>query len=172
MRAVVYDAPQSFAVVDLPDLVPRPGEVRLRVELTGVCGTDLHIHEGRFMSRFPLTPGHEVVGRIDSVGIGVEELGLGLRIVPDGNWACGKCEECARGRPLFCRDLTALGSTGSGGFAEQMVVPASQCFAIGELRSDLAVLAEPTACALHGMEVLQMSRGADVLIFGAGPTGL
>ena len=60
MRAVVYDRPRSFAVSDVPTPEPGPGEVRLRSAITGVCGTDLHIHEGGFDSRYPLIPGHEI----------------------------------------------------------------------------------------------------------------
>lgn len=172
MRAVVYGAPRSFEIADLPEPTPAADEVRLRVEMTGVCGTDLHIHEGRFISRFPLTPGHEVVGRVEDVGSAVTNLAPGQRVVPNGNAGCGTCEECVRGRPLFCLDFTALGVTGPGGFAETMIAPAAQCFPVDDLELECAVLAEPTACAVHGMDVLDLSPGSDVLIFGAGPTGL
>jgi D-arabinitol dehydrogenase (NADP+) len=172
MRALVYDAPRSFSVEELEVPEPGPGEARLRVQLTGVCGTDLHIHEGRFISRFPLTPGHEVVGVVDALGPGVSGLEKGQRVVPNGNWGCGSCEECVRGRPLFCLDFTALGVTGPGGFAEAMVAPAAQCFPVDDLEPEVAVLAEPTACAVHGMDVLDLRPGADVLVLGAGPTGL
>jgi D-arabinitol dehydrogenase (NADP+) len=172
MRAIVYEAPRTFEIADLPEPSPAAGEVRLRVEMTGVCGTDLHIHEGRFISRFPLTPGHEVVGRVEEVGSGVTSVAAGQRVVPNGNSGCGTCEECVRGRPLFCLDFTALGVTGPGGFAETMIAPAAQCFPVDDLELESAVLAEPTACAVHGMDVLDLSPGSDVLIFGAGPTGL
>jgi D-arabinitol dehydrogenase (NADP+) len=172
MRALVYDAPRSFTVAELPLPEPGPGEVRIRVELAGVCGTDLHIHEGRFISRFPLTPGHEVVGTVDAVGPRANGLEAGVRVVPNGNWGCGRCEECVRGRPLFCLDFTALGVTGPGGFAEAMLAPAAQCFPVDDLELEVAVLAEPTACAVHGMDVLELRPGSDVLVLGAGPTGL
>ena len=172
MRAIVYDAPRSFCVAEVPELEPGPGQARLRVELTGVCGTDLHIHEGRFISRFPLTPGHEVVGVVDALGTGADGLELGQRVVPNGNWGCGVCGECVRGRPLFCLAFTALGVTDPGGFAEQMLAPAAQCFPVDDLEPEVAVLAEPTACAVHGMDVLDLRPGSDVLLLGAGPTGL
>jgi D-arabinitol dehydrogenase (NADP+) len=172
MRAVVYGAPRSFEIADLPEPAPAADEVRIRVEMTGVCGTDVHIHEGRFISRFPLTPGHEVVGRVEEVGSAVTNLTPGQRVVPNGNSGCGTCEECVRGRPLFCVDFRALGVTGPGGFAETMIAPAAQCFPVDDLQVEAAVLAEPTACAVHGMDVLDLPPGSDVLIVGAGPTGL
>lgn len=171
MRVVLYHAPREFSVAEVPTATPGPGEARLRVELTGVCGTDVHIHEGRFISQFPLTPGHEVVGIVEAVGPGVD-LALGTRVVPNGNSGCGTCEECVRGRPLFCLDFTALGVTGPGGFAETMIAPAAQCFPVDDLEPDVAVFAEPTACAVHGMDVLELRPGSDVLLIGSGPTGL
>lgn len=172
MRAVLYQAPREFSVAEVPTPAPGAGEARLRVELTGVCGTDVHIHEGRFISQFPLTPGHEVVGIVEAVGAGVDDLVPGTRVVPNGNSGCGVCEECVRGRPLFCLAFTALGVTGPGGFAETMIAPAAQCFAVDDLEPDVAVFAEPTACAVHGMDVLELRPGSDVLLIGAGPTGL
>jgi D-arabinitol dehydrogenase (NADP+) len=172
MRAIVYDAPRSFTVAELPEPTPAADEVRLRVEMTGVCGTDVHIHNGRFISRFPLTPGHEVVGLVEELGAAVTAVQPGQRVVANGNSGCGACEECVRGRPLFCLEFTALGVTGPGGFAESMIVPGAQCFPVDEMELEAAVLAEPTACAVHGLDVLDLRPGADVLLFGAGPTGL
>src|SRR6266516_2042147 len=77
MKAVVYDAPGSFAIRDIPTPDPEPGEVRVRVRQTGICGTDLHIHNGKFFAEFPLTPGHELVGPVDALGAGTEGFGAG-----------------------------------------------------------------------------------------------
>jgi D-arabinitol dehydrogenase (NADP+) len=172
MQAVVYDQPRDFSVrvVETPE--PGPGEVRLRMLVTGICGTDLHIHDGDFFARFPLTPGHEPVGIVDKLGAGVEGPRLGARVAANGNSGCGTCAFCQRGRPLLCRDLRALGVTGPGGFAEYMLVPGGQCFPVDDLAPDVAVMVEPTACAMHGMETLEMRPGSDAVIFGAGPTGL
>ena len=60
MKAVVYDAPGSFTITEIRAPDPKPGEVRVRVQQTGICGTDLHIHNGKFFAEFPLTPGHEL----------------------------------------------------------------------------------------------------------------
>jgi D-arabinitol dehydrogenase (NADP+) len=172
MRAVVYEAPRRFTVATVATPEPGPGEVRLRMLATGVCGTDLHIHDGDFFARFPLTPGHEPVGVVERLGADVADVAVGQRVAANGNSGCGRCSFCRRGRPLLCRDLRALGVTGPGGFAEAMLVPAGQCFPVDDLPLDAAVMVEPTACAMHGLETLAVRPGSDALIFGAGPTGL
>jgi D-arabinitol dehydrogenase (NADP+) len=172
MKAVLYEGPGRFSVTSVPTPEPGPGEVRVALVATGVCGTDLHIHDGNFFAAFPLTPGHEPFGVVDALGDGVEGLELGGRVAVNGNSGCGRCEFCARGRPLLCRDLRALGVTGPGGFAELMLAPAGQCFPIDDLEHDAAVMVEPTACAVHGLETLDLRPGSDALLFGAGPTGL
>lgn len=172
MKAIVYDAPREFRLVDLPDPVPGPDEVVVRTTLAGVCGTDLHIHEGGFFTRFPLTPGHEITGEILSYGSNVEGLTQGQRVVVDNASACGHCPECGRSDPLFCRHFRSLGVNAAGGFAEQVLTPADKVFDADDLAPDLAVLAEPLACAVHGMDVLDLTPGADVVMIGSGTTGL
>jgi D-arabinitol dehydrogenase (NADP+) len=172
MKAVVYDAPRSFAVRELPDPVPGPDDVLLRVTAAGVCGTDLHLHQGEFGPSYPLVPGHEVVGEVVQLGDRVSGLVPGQRVVLDNTSACGHCVECRRARPAFCRFLIARGVNAPGGFAELMAVPAVNCFGVDELTSEEAVFAEPNACVIHGLDVLRPAPGSDVLLFGAGPTGL
>lgn len=172
MKAVVYSAPEVFVVEEIPTPLPAEGEIRFRVELAGVCGTDLHVHDGSFFADFPLTPGHEPVGVVDAIGEGVDGFVIGQRIVATGVGGCGLCSNCRRGMRLLCANLTALGVTGAGGFAEYMVAPAEWCFDASDLSPEVAVLAEPTACAIHGVERLSPRPGSDALVFGAGPTGL
>jgi D-arabinitol dehydrogenase (NADP+) len=172
VRAVLYERPREFAVESVPLPEPPPGAARIRLTATGVCGTDVHIHDGDFFARFPLIPGHEPAGVVEALGEGVEDLQVGQRVAVNGNSGCGRCRFCATGDPLLCRDLSALGVTGPGGFAECMLAPAGQCLAVDELEPDVAVMVEPTACAVHGLDVLDVRPGSDVLVFGAGPTGL
>lgn len=172
MKAIVYDAPREFSLVDVPDPIPGPQEVVVRTTLAGVCGTDLHIHEGGFFTKFPLTPGHEITGEVLSYGAGVDGLAHGQRVVVDNASACGRCPECGRSDPLFCRHFRSLGVNAPGGFAEQVLTPADKVFDAHDIDPDLAVLAEPLACALHGMDVLGLKPGADVAMIGSGTTGL
>ena len=172
MKAVVYAAPRDFSIRELPIPIPGSGEVRVRVELAGVCGTDLHINDGTFFATFPLTPGHEMVGTVEAIGVGVEGLTLGERVVVNGNSSCGTCDFCNEGRPLQCANLSALGVTGAGGFAEQVLTPAARCVSVGDMTPEVAVFAEPAACAMHGMEILAARPGSTALVLGSGPTGL
>lgn len=172
MRAVVYSGPRRFEIVSVEDPVPGPGEVCLRTTIAGVCGTDLHIDQDGFFSRYPLTPGHEIVGEVEDIGPGVAGLRPGQVVAADNTVLCGKCYFCRRDEPLFCRDFYSLGVNGPGAFAEYVIVRAEKCFPAGDLPLETAVMTEPTACAVHGMDMLELRPGADVLLFGAGPTGL
>ncbi|MCU1474817.1 zinc-dependent alcohol dehydrogenase family protein [Amnibacterium sp.] len=172
MKAIVYDRPGSFALTTVDDPEIRDDEVLLRVLVAGVCGTDLHLHDGEFGPTYPLTPGHEIVGEVRRLGNAVVGLEPGDRVVLDNTAACGHCVECRRGRPAFCRRLLAQGVNAPGGFAELVVASADRCFLVNDLEPDTAVFAEPTACVVHGLDVLRPAAGVDVLVFGAGPTGL
>jgi D-arabinitol dehydrogenase (NADP+) len=172
MKAVVYSAPRTFEITDVPDPAPGPGQVVVRPVLTGVCGTDLHLHVGEFFPCYPLTPGHEMVGEVLAWGEGVAGLRAGQQVVIDNASACGHCPACGRGEPLFCADFHSLGVNGPGGFAEQVVSRADKVFPADDLPVDTAVLAEPLACAVHGMDVLDLKPGADVVMVGSGTTGL
>jgi D-arabinitol dehydrogenase (NADP+) len=172
VRAVVYSAPRRFTVAEVPTPEPGPADVRVRVLLTGVCGTDLHLHEGRFMAAYPMTPGHEVVGVVDAVGSGVTGLPPGEPVVINPNSGCGSCAHCREGRPLLCTDLTGIGSNRPGGFAEYVVAPAAQVFSVTGLDADTAVFSEPTSCATHAVDVIRPGSGSTALVLGAGPTGI
>lgn len=172
MRAVVYHAPRQFSVLEVTTPEPGHGEVRVRVTQTGVCGTDLHLHDGQFMAVYPMVPGHEVVGVVDALGAGVSGLALGERVAVNPNASCGRCAFCREGRPLLCEDLTGVGSSLPGGFAEYLVAPAVQVFSVEGLSDDTAVLVEPTACAAHAVDVIAPRHGSCALVIGAGPTGI
>jgi len=173
MRAVVYDRPEHFEVREVPVPEPGPGEVLLKVLVAGVCGTDLHLHAGEFGPTYPLTPGHEFVGEVVSAGEGAAGTGLvGHRVVVDNTASCGHCVECRRARPAYCENIVAQGVNAPGGFADYVVTDANRCFVVDDLDPEVAVLTEPTACVVHGLDMLGLAPGADVLLFGAGPTGL
>ena len=175
MKAVVYEAPRRFSVRDVAKPEPGPGEVRVRVIQTGVCGTDLHLHDGQFLAVYPMVPGHEVVGVVDALGDGVEAMetvAVGDRVAVNPNASCGRCAYCREGRPLLCDDLTGIGSSLPGGFAEYLVAPALQVFSVDGLADDVAVLVEPTSCAAHAVDVIAPRHGSTALVLGAGPTGI
>lgn len=171
MKAVLYDAPRSYAVTDLPVPDVGAGEVRIQVKQVGVCGTDLHIHNGDFNAVFPLIPGHELVGVVDAVGDGVTRFAVGEHVSVNPNIFCGTCDYCLSGRLILCSDAKGLGSNYAGFFAEYVTVPANLVFSVEGLPLDTAVFTEPAACAMHGLETLALRPGSSALVLGAGPTG-
>jgi D-arabinitol dehydrogenase (NADP+) len=146
--------------------------LQLKVKACGVCGTDLHIHEGEFLAKFPLIPGHETVGVIADLGPKVKGFKIGDRVVADNSELCGECFYCRRGEELLCEDFQAHGVTMDGGFAEYCAYPAKRVFPIKNLTDVDATLLEPASCAAHGLDKIAPKMGSSVLMFGAGPTGL
>src|ERR1700730_2438699 len=172
MKAVVYDAPGSFTITEVPAQDPKPGEERVRVQQTGICGPCLPEHAPKFFAEFPLTPGHELVGPVDALGEGTEGFRIGEYVSVNPNMNCGHCEYCRIGRTLLCANLKGLGTNWPGSFAEYVVVPANLVFSVDGIDPDTSVFTEPTACAMHGLQTLSPRPGSSALVFGAGPTGL
>jgi D-arabinitol dehydrogenase (NADP+) len=173
MKAVVYSEPRNYQVGEIPRPVIAPNQVLIRVHSCGVCRTDIHLHEGEFLSRYPLTPGHEFAGEIVEVGGETQGFKVGDRVTADNTVLCGNCYYCRRDEPLYCKEFYSLGCNGPGGFAEYVKVNYDKVFPIADhLSYDEACFAEPTACAIHGMDMIDVKCGDDVLIFGAGPTGI
>ena len=172
MKAVYYEAPKTWAVTDVPTPEPAPGQVRIKVGQVGVCGTDLHIHEGDFGAVFPLIPGHEVVGVVDELGAGVTRFALGEQVTVNPNVYCGQCPYCLAGRLGQCEAMLGYGSNYHGFFAEYAVADHTLVFSTEGLPPDTAVFSEPASCAMHGLESLRMRPGGSALVLGAGPTGL
>ena len=153
-----------------------PGSVAVigATERRGALGYEVfaNLLAGGFMARYPLIPGHEVVGEVESIGEDVQGLEIGDQVAADNTVLCGQCEYCRRDQPLFCLNFTSLGVNAPGGFADYVVVDAEKCFPLDGVDPNVAVMTEPLACAMHGADVLSLRPGSDVLLFGAGPTGL
>ena len=172
MKAVVYDAPRSYDIKEIPTPTAGPGQVRIKVDQVGVCGTDLHIHHGDFNAVFPLIPGHELVGVIDELGEGVTRFKVGEQVTVNPNVYCGYCDYCLSGRLILCANAKGFGSNYPGFFAEYVTASELLVFNVDGLDRDTAVFTEPAACAMHGLETLAPRPGCKALVFGAGPTGL
>lgn len=173
MKALVYTEPRKFSISEVE--IPKYGEnqVLLKVVACGICKTDVHIHNGAFISKFPLTPGHEFTGTIEAVGDKVTAFKEGDRVVADNTVLCGECYYCRKNQPLYCENFYSLGVTGPGGFAEYVAVNQDKVFKISDsLSFNDASFAEPTACAIHGMDMIDVQNGDNILMFGAGPTGI
>ncbi|MDR2984096.1 MAG: zinc-dependent alcohol dehydrogenase family protein [Nocardiopsaceae bacterium] len=175
MRAIVLDRPGSFRVADVPDPAPRPGQVLVQVECCGICGTDLHILDGEFPpTPYPITPGHEFAGQIVACGADVEpDLKEGDRVAVDPSLYCGWCRHCRAGHDNLCENWAAIGDTIDGAFAQLVPVPAVNAHRLPDhVDGQRGAMAEPLACALHGLRRLGSVIGEPVAIIGAGTMGL
>ena len=132
---------------ELPDPVPGPGEVRIRVAVCGVCHTELDEIEGRTPPpRLPVVPGHQVVGRVDALGAGVTSRREGDRVGVAWIYSsCGHCKFCREGNENLCPEFRATGRDADGGYAERMIAWADYVYPIPEVFSD--VEAAPLLCA-------------------------
>ncbi len=173
MRAALFPTPEACEIVERELPVPGERQALLRVEACGLCGTDAHIYRGQFPARFPLIAGHEFAGVVEEVGADVPFLRPGDRVAVDPNIHCGSCRPCRRGLVHLCRNLAAIGVTQDGGFATHCLVPAPQCHKVPPAVSlDLAAMAEPVACCIHGLDRARVRSGDVVLLIGAGAIGL
>jgi propanol-preferring alcohol dehydrogenase len=132
---------------DLADRQPGPGQIRVKVGACGVCRTDLHVVDGELADpKVPIVPGHEIVGRIDVIGAGVEGLRVGERVgIPWLGHTCGVCPYCLGGQENLCDRPLFTGYTRDGGFATAAIADARYAFPLGEAGSDVALA--PLLCA-------------------------
>jgi propanol-preferring alcohol dehydrogenase len=171
MRAIVLAAPRTpLRLEERPRPEPAAGQVRLRVAACGVCRTDLHLADGELpRARYPIVPGHQVVGRVDASGPGAARFRPGDRVgVPWLGWTCGACAFCRSGRENLCDRARFTGHDLDGGFAEEIVADERFCFALPEGLPDAQ--AAPLLCAgLIGWRALRLVGDAARLgFFGFG----
>ena len=176
MKAAVFYGKGDIRVENYEARTPGPGEVKIKVEACGVCGTDLHIYsgaEGAAKCTPPTILGHEFSGVVYEVGAGVTSLKPGDRVCVDPNDMCGGCYYCKIGKAHFCENMIGIGTTTNGGFAEFCTVREKQVYQIGDTLSfEEGAMAEPIACCLHGMDLTGVKTGDAVMIIGGGTIGL
>lgn len=177
MRALVKrEARQGIWLENVT--IPRTGtnEVLIKVEKTSICGTDVHIYNWDEWSQKTIKPGliigHEFVGKIVELGLGVTDYKLGDRVSAEGHIVCGHCRNCRAGKRHLCPNTVGIGIDRDGAFAEYIAVPASNLWLIpDEIAPELAAFFDPFGNAAHC--ALQFDLvGEDILITGAGPIGI
>lgn len=171
MHAMVMDAPgRPLVLASAPRPEPGVGQVLVQVSACAVCRTDLHVLDGDLTeTKFPIIPGHEIVGRIIATGEGVEGFAIGARVgIPWLGWTCGQCSFCRQGLENLCPNARFTGYHVDGGYAEFALADARYCFPIPGQYSDAA--AAPLLCAgLIGYRSLRMCGSAERLgIYGFG----
>jgi 2-desacetyl-2-hydroxyethyl bacteriochlorophyllide A dehydrogenase len=176
MLAAVYTGVNQIEVKDVPIREPGPDEIVIKVAACGVCGTDLHIYhgdEGAAACPPGTVLGHEFSGTVTQIGSNVQSLAVGDRVSVDPNEYCGACYYCRNGKAHFCENMVGIGTTTHGGFAEYCTFKARQAYKIpDDLPLELAAMAEPIGCCLHGIDLCRIKTGDTVLVIGAGSIGL
>jgi 2-desacetyl-2-hydroxyethyl bacteriochlorophyllide A dehydrogenase len=172
MEAIACAAPGDLQRVSRPVPRPGPGDVLIRIQRIGICGTDFHIFQGKhpFLT-YPRIIGHELSGEIVANGAATDRrLGERVTIIP--YMACGQCIACRRQRPNCCQRLQVLGVHCDGGLCEFLAVPEANALAADDLSIEQAAMVEFLAIGAHGIGRAEPGPKDRVLIVGAGPIGL
>jgi L-iditol 2-dehydrogenase len=175
IRAVEISRVGKAGVVEIDEAELGPGDVRVAVSATGICGSDISAYKGRHPYRVPpVITGHEAVGVISEVGPGVDGPVLGSRVVIEPHEGCGTCAYCRSGDYNLCHKKRVLGTREwAGTFAESIVVPVRCAHPIpDELPDAQAALVEPLSVGVHAAAQGEVSAGAEVAILGCGTIGL
>jgi L-iditol 2-dehydrogenase len=179
MKVALFEKPHSLHVIQKPLRSLRQGEVLVKVEACGICGTDVHIVEGSSRSSPPVVLGHEYAGIVDDAGAhaaGSQNPPVdleGRRVAVDPNISCGRCFFCRRGLVHLCSNLRALGVDIDGGMAEYCIVPVNQLYTLpDDLAPEACAFVEPLSCAIHGIDRANIRAGDVVVILGGGTVGL
>jgi threonine dehydrogenase-like Zn-dependent dehydrogenase len=174
MKAAVYHGRHDIRIQSVPEPgQPGPGEVVLEVMRAAICGTDSsEWAHGPLLTRPPVTLGHEFVGRVVSIGEGVDDLAHGDRVVSGAAVSCGHCEWCRAGRTNLCSTYLTLGLQLNGGLAQLVKTPAAVCRQVPEVCSDdAAAMAQPLAVALHALRRTGVRAEQTCVVIGVGGTG-
>ena len=177
MKALVKHSPkEGIWMEDVPDPKCGPGEVRIRITHTAICGTDKHIFEwdewAQNNLKLPLIVGHEFCGIIDEVGPHVTHYKVGDRVSGEGHITCGNCRNCRAGKKHLCPETIGVGVHRDGAFAEYLVIPESNVWPLHEdIPSEIAAFFDPLGNAVHTALAFNIT-GEDILICGAGPIGM
>jgi L-iditol 2-dehydrogenase len=180
VKAIVLTGIRQMEMANVPEpTIKKDDEVLLKVEVVGVCGSDVHYYEtGRIGSQiveYPFVVGHECAATVEAVGSAVTRVKVGDGVVVEPAIACNNCDQCKRGRKNTCRNLKFLGCPGqaSGCLCEYIVMPEDCCFPIDDkITFAQGVLCEPLAIGVYAVKQACISENTDIAILGSGPIGL
>jgi len=172
--ALTVEQPHRLALTTEAEISAGAGEVLVRVQRAGICGSDMHIfHGSNPFAQYPRVIGHEFSGVVEEVGPGVSTLAVGDHVVVDPVISCGHCYPCRAGRSNVCANLEVYGVHRDGGFRNRVPVPAGNAIKVrDDLPFSIAALAEPLSIAANVLSRTGIGAEDTVLIYGAGTVGL
>lgn len=173
MRAALLRGPRSIQIECIAVPTPQQNEVLIAVEAAGICGSDLHFYRGERVLQGTMVLGHEITGRVVTVGAGVSPERIGERVAVEPNIPCGTCKLCQRGLGRLCAGKQIIGQTRQGGLAEYVAIDHRFAWTVPETvaLSDAATI-EPTAVAIHALSRVPLREGETIAIVGCGGVGL
>ena len=174
MLQQVMTAPGVIEFRETPRPIAAEGQVLVRIMRIGICGSDIHVYHGKHpFTRYPVTQGHEVSGRIEAVGSGVEGLSVGQKVTIEPQVCCGHCYPCTHGKYNLCEELKVMGFQTTGTASEYFTVDAAKVTPLPETMSyDEGAMMEPLAVTVHAAKRFPELKGARVAILGCGPIGI
>lgn len=178
MKTAVMTDIQKIVFEDRPAPIPGPGDVLVKVEMVGICGSDLHYFEsgriGDFVVEPPFVLGHEVAGTVVEVGSEVSTIAVGDRVAMEPNITCGTCEACRSGKYNLCPDVEFFATPPiDGTFQEYVIHPANLCFDLPDSVTTMeGALIEPLAVGFHAASQGGATMGQTAVVFGSGCIGL
>ena len=172
MQAVMCRSPHDIALVDQPLAIAAPGEVLLRMQRSGICGTDYHIYSGLHpYLAYPRVIGHELSGVVETAPPDSGWL-PGQLVVVNPYTACGTCHACRSAKPNCCMQIAVLGVHRDGGMTERLSLPPQNLIRADGLTADQAACVEFLAIGAHAVRRGAVAAGLRVLVVGAGPIGI
>jgi len=174
MKAAILKKLRDLKIEQRPVPELEPDRVLIKVELCGICGTDLLVYDGRFPVEIPYyNLGHEYTGKVISLGKDVKRISVGEQVVINPNYHCDLCSFCRRGDIEFCENRRLFKTKSNGGFSEYVSITEKLVYKVPlTLSQKEAIFIEPLSCCLHGVESLKIETGANIAILGSGTMGL
>ena len=174
MKAVQIVKPEELRVIDIDmPVMDEKNNVLVKMTAAGICGSDMGIYHGtNAAATYPRIIGHEMVGRVDQVGPGVQNLKVGDRVIINQVTSCGHCYPCRIGRGNVCDNLAIRGVHIDGGYREYIAVPETDCYILPDSLSDTdAIMIEPTTIGIQACTRAQLEKDDFLLIYGSGALG-
>ena len=167
-------APREIRFDRVPVPQPGPGQVLVKIKRIGICGSDIHVYHGKHpYTKYPVTQGHEVSGRIAAVGEGVTGFRVGQKVTIEPQVFCGKCHPCTHGKYNLCESLKVMGFQTTGTASEYFAVDQSKIDVLPEAMDyNEGAMIEPLAVTVHAAKRAGDVKGLNVCVLGCGPIGI
>lgn len=174
MLQQVMTAPREIRFDRVPVPQPGPGQVLVKIKRIGICGSDIHVYHGKHpYTKYPVTQGHEVSGRIAAVGEGVTGFRVGQKVTIEPQVFCGRCHPCTHGKYNLCESLKVMGFQTTGTASEYFAVDQSKIDVLPEAMDyNEGAMIEPLAVTVHAAKRAGDVKGLNVCVLGCGPIGI